>query len=186
MHKFFAIAAFAASAIATPAYAQETTPSDPAPGTSEPAAPTISKSEINAKALILQPATITAGDDLDFGTVLASAIAGTVTVNSSPLAGQLVTDSPGATSGGGASLGSFRGNGEPGSQVTVVVTSDAVLTHGNGSDKLPFSTNTHGAGIFNIANDGLFKVLVGGTINVAANQAPGQYSGKVFVEAAFQ
>jgi hypothetical protein len=49
-----------------------------------------------------------------------------------------------------------------------------------------FTSNAHGAGTITIAKDGLFRVLVGGTISIAALQEPGLYEGKVYVDAAFQ
>jgi hypothetical protein len=141
--------------------------------------------DVDSKALILQPASIVAGDDLDFGTVLASpTTAGTVTV--APGATTAVTAAGGATAVSGAAPGSFNGNGEPGRVVNVTVSWTPVLRHANGVNTMPFSGLHYGAGNVTIPGDGLFRVLVGGTINVAANQAPGQYSGLVYVDAIFQ
>lgn len=169
----YALAALAATtAFAAPAAAQ-TAPSPP-------------DAEIDARALILQPASITAGSALDFGVVLASTTAGSVTVNPDP-AGALVSAAGGATAVSGAQRGTFRGNSQPGTQVTVAVTYDGQLTHTNGGNAfLAFTGASSGAGTFNVRPDGLFTVYVGGTIAVAANQAPGQYEGKVYVDAQFQ
>lgn len=166
----FALAALAATtAFAAPAAAQTTT----------------SSANIDSRALILQPATIVAGNNLDFGTVVASAVAGTVTVNADPNLA-LVTASGGATAVTGAQRGSFNGNGEPGKVVTVTVTYDAQLNHSDGVNFLAYTGAAYGDGAVTIRPDGLFKVYVGGAIAVKASQAPGQYLGKVYVDAAFQ
>ena len=144
-----------------------------------------SNANIDARALILQPATIVAGTTLDFGTVVASTTAGTVTVNADP-ALALVTDAGGATAVSGAQRGSFNGNGEPDQVVDVTVTYDPQLTHTDGTNFLAYTGASYGNGSFAIRPDGLFRVYVGGTIAVKANQAPGQYTGKVYVDAAFQ
>ncbi|GAA4009759.1 hypothetical protein GCM10022280_03460 [Sphingomonas swuensis] len=169
----YAAALAATTAFATPAFAQV-------------AAPTSGSAEIQSRALILQPATIVAGNRLDFGTVVASNAAGTVTVNPDPN-GILVSDTGGATAVTGASRGTFNGNGTPDSEVSVTVTWDSNLLHSSGSgDFLAFAGSSYGAGTFNIRPDGLFTVFVGGQIDVKAGQAPGEYTGKVYVDAQFQ
>lgn len=168
MRKTFALAALAAaSAFATPAAAQ--------------VAPRV---EVDSRALILQPATLAAGNDLDFGTIVASNVAGTVTLDAATGA---VTDSgPDVTYVSGAQRATFNGNGEPGQEVVVTVTSSPVLTMAGTTNSMDFTQDTDGDGTFNIRADGLFTVYVGGTIDVKAGQAPGLYEGKVYVDATFQ
>lgn len=171
MRFHLAFAALAATtAFAAPAAAQST--------------PVNSQAEVNSRAVIVQPATIVGVADLDFGIVAAGITAGTVTINSGPTVS--VTNTGGASPLGGALAGRFDGNGYPGQLVTVTVTSTPTLNHLNGVDKMNFAHNAYGAGAVTIAADGLFRVVVGGTINVAANQEPGLYEGKVYVDAAFQ
>jgi hypothetical protein len=154
-----------------------------APAAAQTAYPQVN---VESRALILQPASIAAGNALDFGTVLASpTLAGSVSVTPNAT-GFTVADAGGATAVSGASPGTFNGNGTPGSQVDITVTWTPVLRHTNGIDTLNFVGNSYGAGMVTIPADGLFRVAVGGTINVAANQAPGQYSGRVYVDAVFQ
>jgi hypothetical protein len=46
------------------------------------------------------------------------------------------------------------------------------MRHSNGVDTIGYVPNAYGAGTITIAADGLFRVLVGGTISMRANQAP--------------
>jgi hypothetical protein len=169
MRNFLTFAALAATtAFATPAFAQVSGP----------------RVEIESRALILQPATITAGAPLNFGTVVASALPGVVTLDAAT--GAASDDGEGATYVSGASRGTFQGNGEPRKQVEVVVTADPLLTKSGSTAYLDYSLASSGDGVFAIRPDGLFTVFVGGSIVVKANQEPGLYTGKVYVTADFQ
>lgn len=163
-----ALAALAATtAFATPAFAQLSGPV-----------------EIESRALILQPATIAAGNPLDFGTVVASTVAGIVSIDAA--SGIASDNGTGATYVSGATRGTFYGNGEPNGQVEVVVSADPLLTKVGSTAFLGYSFDANGDGLFSIRPDGLFTVYVGGSIAVKANQEPGQYTGKVYVTADFR
>ncbi|MGI8931104.1 MAG: DUF4402 domain-containing protein, partial [Sphingomicrobium sp.] len=105
------LAALAATtAFASPAFAQ-----------------TVDSDTAEARGVVLLPLTLTKVDDLDFGTVLASPLAGTVTINA---------DTGGRTAGGGVTgialdLGqraTFNGVGTEGQQVNLTLTPVASLT----------------------------------------------------------
>jgi hypothetical protein len=176
MRTFLTLAALAATtAFAAPAAAQSTAPS----------APSNSRAEVDSLAVIVQPATITGVAALDFGIVAAGITPGTVTVT--PGANSVaVTQTGGSNPLGGARPGRFDGNGLPGQEVIVTVTGTPSMRHSNGVDTIGYVPNAYGAGTITIAADGLFRVLVGGTISMRANQAPGLYEGKVYVNADFQ
>lgn len=176
MRTFLTFAALAATtAFAAPAAAQSTPPS----------APSQSQSEVDATAVVVQAATIVGVDALDFGVVAASNVAGTVTVTPSATTTSVV-GTGGANPLGGATAGRFDGNGLPGQLVQITVTGTPTLNHTNGVDKVNFTPNAYNSGTITIPADGLFRVLVGGTISVGVNQAPGRYEGKVIVDADFQ
>ena len=166
------LAALAASAaFATPAMAQ-TSASDTA----------------LARGTVLRPLTLVkvAGQDLDFGTVLASALPGTVTMDA---------DGGGRSFTGGVTLlglvtgqrALFAGVGVDGQSVDIHLDPPAsgVLDHTNGVDTVAINSMTldsNGVGdafdrtvTINDVN-GAFLVGVGGTFAIAANQEPGVYS----------
>ena len=157
----------------------------PATAQTPPSKPSQSRSEVDATAVVVQAATIVGVDALDFGVVAASSVAGTVTVTPSATTTSVV-GTGGANPLGGATAGRFDGNGLPGQLVQITVTGTPTLNHTNGVDKVNFTPNAYNSGTITIPGDGLFRVLVGGTISVGVNQAPGRYDGKVIVNADFQ
>lgn len=163
----------ATTAFAAPAAAQSTPP------------------KIKAEALLIQPATLQAQTNLNFGTIVATpASSGTVTVTPAgvrtltPVVGPL-TAGPGA-----ASRGRFIGNGNPNSNVALDVVFPAYLENTSDNTKTLNFTGSLDAdasdNAITIGATGVFYIDVGGQITIAPNQMPGLYSGDVVITATFQ
>lgn len=148
-------------------------------------AQTTDTEQATARGTVLLPLTLTRVQDLDFGTVLASPLAGSVTIDA---------DSGARSFGGGVTLlafntgqrAVFNGVGTDGQQVDVSLTPPAggVLNRVGGGATVTISSMTldsQGTGTaFNRSltiNDvnGAFQVGVGGTFAIAANQMNGVY-----------
>jgi hypothetical protein len=146
------------------------------------AAPIAAATDASGKALILIPLTLTKVDNLDFGTVVSSSANGTVTI---PPDGGVRTTSGGVTpvaSDAGARA-MFAGAGSLGEQVGIFLSPPATITDGFGHS-LPISLNLE-ASTVTIDSTRAFFVGVGGTVNVAANQADGVYSGTFLILAQY-
>jgi hypothetical protein len=153
----FIAAAMAASLAATPAAAA---------GPSAQSAP--------ARALLLLPLTLTKVDDLHFGTIVSSPVAGTVTINASSGAR---THAGGVTeiASDAGQRALFAWAGTPNQQVNFNIVYPATLDDGAGNSVqvalLYLQSDTV------IANSaGVVQVGVGGSILISANQAEGTYS----------
>jgi len=175
MRNFLTFAALAASTafIAAPAAAQST------PQT------------IRADALLIQPATLQAQTNLNFGTIVAtSSSTGTVTVTPAGLRTINATNSTLVAGPGAASRGRFIGNGTPGGNVSLNVSFPSFLSNTLDNTKtLAFSGSLDADSSDNailVGAAGVFYVDVGGTITVVDKQMPGLYTGDVTVTASFQ
>ena len=159
------LAAIAATtAFATPAFAQVVS----ATATAE------------ARGLVLQPLTLTKVDDLDFGTILASAIAGSVTIDSD-------TGSRSSTGGitevasnpGQRAL--FAGAGTSGQLVNLTLTpptGGVLVSTTNAADLIAVTSLTMDNGnqaSRTIGLGGTFQVGVGGVFAIAGSQPNGLY-----------
>jgi hypothetical protein len=177
MRYSLAFAALAATtAFAAPAAAQTFT--------------TDSQASIQARALLIQPATIQRDRDLSFGSIVATpAASGTVTID--PNSGLRAIAGAGLTAGTDVgSNGRFLGNGMPQQVVNLRITFPTTLVNvQDNSQAVAFSgtLDTASTGLTRtIGLTGVFYVGVGGQIAIAANQMPGQYSGTVTLDADFQ
>ena len=165
----------ATTAFATPAFAQSVTASATA----------------EARGLVLQPLTLTKVDDLDFGTVLASAALGTVTIDA---------DTGNRTSSGGVTQVAsnngqravFAGAGTAGQLVTLTLsppTANLLVSTTNSADTILVSSlvlENGNANSLNIGLGGTFQVGVGGTFDIAANQPNGFYKADFNLTADYQ
>lgn len=137
-----------------------------------------------SSAVVVRPNTLVKVDDLDFGTIATSPAAGTVTV--SPATGAR-SGSGGVTLVGAASQRAmFQGTG---GLLFITVTGDnnVTLTRAGGGGTMTASLvraiTTSGGGVSILGSSatllpsGVQTYYVGGTLNVGANQAPGDYSG---------
>ena len=171
-----ALAALAATAaFASPAMAQ-----------------TVDTATAQARGVVLLPLTISEVDPLNFGTVLASAVGGTVTIDADT----------GARSFGGAggvtgialdagNRGLFDGLGTENQAVDITLNPVAVLT-GPGPDiavlsiELDTCACLFDSRVIPVGGGGAFQVGVGGTFDIAANQPNGLYTGNYSVTAEYQ
>ena len=129
----------------------------------------------NAAVTLITPIAITKATDLEFGTFVASATPGTITMTP---AGS-VTTSGGVTeiSGGSKSAATFTVSGEAGqSYVITLPTTDVVLSslvEGESLTLNAFTSNPTDNGV--IGTDG--TISVGGTLAVPANSKADTYTG---------
>lgn len=164
--KFFLAALAATTAFATPAFAQSTG-SDTA--TAE------------ARGLVLQPLTLTKVDDLDFGTILASTVAGSVTIDEDT-GGRSVAGGVTAVASNVGDRALFAGAGTPGQQVSLTLTQPVggvLVSTSNSSDTITVSSlvlDNGGLGTRTIGALGAFQVGVGGSFAIAAGQPNGLYT----------
>jgi Domain of unknown function (DUF4402) len=164
--KLVASAAMALAGIASPAVA----------------APVPATTDASGKAILLIPLTLTKLQDLDFGTVVTSSSPGTITIpadGSAPIVvggvTQLASPVPARAEFGGA--------GSANQQVRLFLSPPASIKDGNGHS-IPISMNLEATSV-TIDSTRAFIFGVGGTINVAANQAEGLYTGTFTVLAQY-
>ncbi len=133
----------------------------------------------DAKANILQQVTVTSdGSDLDFGTIVSGAAAGTVLVNAAGAA----TCSASIVCSGATSAAGFNVSGTESATVGVSTDASVTLTNAN-SDTMSASLTPN---VTSIVLDGTDAFVVGGTLSVAANQADGAYVGNFDVTVSYQ
>jgi hypothetical protein len=150
------------------------------------AAPVLATTNADGKALILVPLTLTKIQDLDFGSLVSSPSAGTVTINASTGARTVAGGVTEVLSDAGFRA-YFAGAGSPNQQVIVAISPPLALDDGVGNtipvlgltlDGSPFRT------IDPVART--FFVGVGGTLQIAANQPEGVYDADFWVTAIYQ
>src|SRR3990170_5889357 len=144
-----------------------------------------------AHILILAPLTFTNIDDLDFGTVVTSGTAGTVTINAISGA-RSKTGGVTLMSTGAGGRGYFGGAGSPDQQVIVTMVPPTELVHTLvPANTLPVAWMALDNGNVTAtrtidAATRTFFIGVGGTILVAAGQPGGGHEGTHFIEAQYQ
>lgn len=138
----------------------------------------------NGKAMLLVPLKLTKKQDLDFGTLVTSASAGSATID--PTSGALTPSggvTPVAGTSGGAALFDFAGTANQ--QVTFSIGSSLPIQLSDGAgnnislSSLTLSTTTATVDPTTL----MVQVGVGGTINIAANQPDGTYTNTFTVTA---
>ena len=169
-----ALAALAATAaFASPAIAQ-----------------TLDTAPAQARGVVLLPLTITEVDPLNFGTVLASATAGTVSINADSGARSFT----GGVSGIALDLGNrglFNGLGTENQLVEITLNPVGNLT-GPGPDIAVTNMELDGCACtvetrtIPVGAGGAFEVGVGGTFAIAANQPNGLYAADFSLTAEYQ
>jgi len=156
-----------------------------------------------AQAVIVEPLGLVKVQDLQFGRIAASASAGTITVDANTGA---CSASGGVRSAGGCGFGQFAGQGARRLTVRIQIPGTVSLTGPAGStmvaDTITLGAspdlvflgggngNGNGAGgapRYQItSNSGIFTFRLGGRLNVAAGQRPGQYTGTFPVTVQYQ
>lgn len=165
IRKFLIAAAIAAAAASAPALAA-------------PAA------KANGRVLLLLPLTLTKVEDLSFGTVVSSPVAGTVTINA---ASGLRSHNGGitevASDPGQRAL--FAWAGTPNQKVSFDLTYPTTLDDGAGNSVQVALLYLESATAF-ADSAGVVEVGVGGSILISANQPEGKYSNTFDVTANYQ
>ena len=151
--------------------------------TSVAAAPVASPTPPSGRALLLIPLTLTKIDDLSFGSVIPSALSGTVMINAITGARSIAGGVTAVPSDVGQRA-YFGGAGSPNQLVVVTINAPAVLTSTAG-DTLPVLALTLDGGPLRSVHpvDRTFFFGVGGIILVNANQADGVYTSEFEVTA---
>jgi Domain of unknown function (DUF4402) len=137
-----------------------------------------------AEAIVLRPLSFIKIDDLNFGRIFPSNTAGTVTLSPT---GTRTTNNGIVLIGVTHEPARFGGQGAVNQQVAISISSSTILINGPGASMrvrnfVIGSTPTAVLGTtprrFTISNPaGTFAFPVGATLEVGANQAPGQYTG---------
>jgi len=127
----------------------------------------------NADALVIAPLSVTETSAMDFGTVAGGPNADTIVMDTA--GGRTVTGTDAQIIATGAgSAGNFTITGEPNQAYTVTFSASATLDDGGGNTMTvdTFTDNSPSP----LSGAGTDTLLVGGTLNVGANQAAGTYS----------
>lgn len=160
------LAAVTAAAVAMPASAAPVAAAPPAQG----------------RALLLTPLTLTKLSDLHFGTIIPSAISGTVTVpadGSAPIVAggvSLVPSDPPV-------LAYFAGAGSVAQNVFISASNPGTLSDGFGNTVTVLAITVEGSPLKNIDASRAFFFHVGGTLLIAADQPEGWYEADLDVTA---
>lgn len=154
-----------------------------------PAAAAISATaSAEARGLVLQPLTLTKVSDLDFGTIIASAVAGTVSIDADSGARSStggITEVPTAPGG----RAEFAGAGTTGQLVLLTLAAPTLLVStSNASDTLSVTSLSldSGGASRTIGATQAFSVGVGGNFAIAASQANGLYTAQFDLTASYQ
>lgn len=133
-----------------------------------------------ATVVTVRPLTLVKTDDLDFGSLIPSASAGTVIIN--PTTDGRTTTGGVTVAGGSPSAAKFVALGliNVFSNVTLP-TSITLARTGGGASMTVNAITTNGPPTRVFAGTSILDVRVGGTLNVAANQQAGDYSGQFTV-----
>jgi hypothetical protein len=138
----------------------------------------------NGRALLLLPLTLTKVDDLSFGTIVSSPVAGTVTIN----AGNGARTHNGGITEVASDPGQralFAWAGTPGQQVSFDLSYPATLDDGAGHSVQIALLYLESMSTFADPN-GVVQVGVGGSLLISANQEEGLYSNTFDVTANYQ
>jgi hypothetical protein len=172
MRNILSFAALAATiATATPAFAQA------------------ASSQAEARGVVVQPLTLARVQDLDFGTVVGSAVAGTVDIDADT-GGRTVTGGVVGVPSYPGDRGLFQGAGTTGQDVILSLSAPTLLiSQSNPLDTITVNSMTLDSGnstTRTIGVTGIFNVGVGGNFAIGANQAPALYSANFDLTADYQ
>lgn len=129
----------------------------------------------NGRALLLLPLTLTKEQDLDFGTVVSSSTAGTVTVYADGVTSRSSTGGVTKVASADGERALFAWAGTPGQSVTFSITSTPASLD-NGAQSVPVSLLYVQPTSAIVDGTGVVEVGVGGSISIGANQAEGTYT----------
>ena len=137
-----------------------------------------------ARGTILQRLTLVEDANLDFGTVLSSAAAGTVSIDSDSGVRSVTLGVSGVAINPGHRA-QFTGYGDPNMQVNLSLSAPAFLVSGANAVGVSSMTFDSGGTTRVINATGAFQFGVGGTFAIAANQPAGLYTGVFTVTAQY-
>ncbi len=127
---------------------------------------------VDVTATLLAPVSISSSGDMDFGTMLTTGTAGTVTVTPAGARSSINVD----LLGGFPAAASFDVTGEGNANYSIALPSSATLTRG--ATTTTVDTFTDDAGVNpKLPAGGSETFNVGATLHVGATQASGTYSG---------
>lgn len=137
-----------------------------------------------ANARIITAISIVPGTALNFGDVVPSAVAGTVSVD----AAGVRTSAGGATLGSatGVAAGAFTVNGQANATYAITLPANGVVTVASGANTMNvnnFVSNPAGTGT--LSAGGSQALAVGATLSVGISQAAGSYTGTYQVTVAY-
>jgi spore coat protein U-like protein len=134
--------------------------------------------QASGRAIVLRPLSLIKKTDMDFGTLITSATAGTATID--PVSGAVttaggVTAVPTSTTAAAA----FVGAGSRKAPVIIRIPKNPIaLTRSGGTETVTLTNWTlDGAATRLIGANQAFQFQVGGQLSVGANQTPGTYIG---------
>lgn len=138
----------------------------------------------SAEITVVRPLSFVIDDNLDFGTLIPSNVAGTVTM--APTGARTATNGI-VLVGGGHTTATFSGQGAFNQRVDISLGSNSIFITGPGAPmrvrtfvvgSTPTAVLTTAPLRFRIAAaNGIFTFPIGATLEVGANQAPGKYTG---------
>ena len=133
--------------------------------------------EANADVIVLRPLSLLKKTDMDFGTLLPSATAGTATID--PVTGAVTTAGGVLAGAGPTSPATFVGAGSRNVPYQIRLPNKPVtLTRSGGTETMTLSTWTlDGPTNSRVGANQAFEFNVGGRLAVGANQADGTYVG---------
>ena len=127
------------------------------------------------EAVLVKPLSLVKTDDLDFGTLVSSPIAGTATIDANT--GVQTTTGGVLSAGGTPKRAEFVGVGGSGLLITIAISPSPTLTNGTGGSMPSTLAVQGGTGFRLLPGTGVQTFRVGGTLNVGANQQDGNYTG---------
>lgn len=141
----------------------------------------------NATATIVKAISIDKVTDLQFGKIIAASTAGQVAIQKDGSRTIAAGDVALFDQGSDEQAASFKTIGSPGATYSLVLPEDesVSLTGPEGSDPMTIEGFVHSATGTLDATTGEETFNVGATLNVGADQAPGQYTGTFTVTAAY-
>ena len=154
--------------------------------TASPAPAVTPVQQSDGKALILVPLSLTKIQDLDFGSIVPSAVSGAVVINATTGARTMIGGVTGVASDPGFRA-RFAGAGSPNQQVIITMNPPVQLDDGLGNNIPVLGLTMDGPAIRTIDPvTRAFFLGVGGTIMIGVNQAEGVYTGQFDVTANYQ
>ncbi|MEP2103318.1 MAG: DUF4402 domain-containing protein [Parasphingorhabdus sp.] len=137
----------------------------------------------DSRAVTIGPLSVVNIADLEFGSIIPSATAGTVFIDTRN--GNRSTTGGVTTAAGANNRANFIIYGGPNQIVEISIPGSTTITHTNGSDNMLIDQMAIGNGNRNFSTFvrgllgtlGIYQLTVGGRLNVNANQLDGDYTG---------